>query len=66
MCEIHGPRASGRRDRKPSCHVFHTSRQAMIKTYNIEIYVVIGSSSDNTGWENLRISSDERLIVSMG
>ena len=26
MCEIHGPRASGR-------HVFHTSRQAMIKTY---------------------------------
>ena len=21
-------------DRRPSCHVFHTSRQAMIKTYN--------------------------------
>ena len=42
MCEIHGPRASGRHktlaggfcgDRRPEGHVFHTSRQAMIKTY---------------------------------
>ena len=38
MCEIHGTRASGhhktrRRSRRPEGHVFHTSRQAMIKTY---------------------------------
>ena len=41
MCEIHGPRAYGRQaggfcgDRRPEGHVFHTSRQAMIKTYDI-------------------------------
>ena len=42
MYEIHGPRASGHHknfavgfcgDRGFSGHVFHTSRQAMIKTY---------------------------------
>ena len=28
-------------DRRPSCHVFHTSRQAMIETYNTYTYIVI-------------------------
>ena len=44
-------------DRRPSCHVFHTSRQAMIKTYNIALGIAITvKKSNSTKWNRCSLN----------